>query len=103
MAVYSTNGRLFDLGIMLAAGVLGFIMRKTGIPLAPLTISFLLSTMIEVYFRRSIQLGGGDFSILFHSGISQALSITIAISLIFMIFMTIRRITKRTGDKNIAG
>ena len=52
----------FDLIIMFCAGILGFIMRRTGFPVAPLIIGFVLGGKFELNLRTALILS--DYSVL---------------------------------------
>jgi len=57
---YSVNNTLFDLWLVLGAGVLGFGMRYFGLPLLPTVLGLVLGYMIESNYRRSLVISGGD-------------------------------------------
>ena len=57
------NNSMFDVFIMLSAGVLGFIMLRTGIPAAPFLIAFVLGPLFEDNLRRSLLISRGEFDI----------------------------------------
>lgn len=58
--IYSTFASLFAVGIMLAAGVFGYIIRKLGFSVAPLVIGFVLGVIFEDGFRQSITTSQGS-------------------------------------------
>ncbi len=82
VGVYVLNGSEFDLILMLLFGVLGFIMRKTGFPLAPLILGLVLGGLIEVNFRRALTYSYGDFSTFYESPITIGLWVITALSLV---------------------
>ena len=51
---FAARGNPFDLLVMLSAGVLGFMMRRTGFPLAPLIIGFVLGGKFEMNLRTAL-------------------------------------------------
>jgi putative tricarboxylic transport membrane protein len=53
------SSSLFDVGIMMAFGFLGYAMRKLDFPVPPLVLAFILSRLIEDSFRRSLIQGDG--------------------------------------------
>lgn len=81
VGVYVLNGSEFDLILMLIFGVVGFIMRKTGFPLAPLILGLVLGGLIEVNFRRALTYSYGDYSTFYESPISIGLWIITGLSL----------------------
>ena len=71
MGAYAVNGTPFDLILLLLLGVLGFIMRRFGLPVLPLIVAVILGPRVELQGRRALQLSGGELSGLF-GGIDQA-------------------------------
>ena len=67
---------------MLVFGVVGFLMRKTGFPLAPLVLGLVLGGLIEVNFRRALTYSYGDFATFYASPIAKALWLITFASLI---------------------
>ncbi|MFP8957655.1 tripartite tricarboxylate transporter permease [Natrialbaceae archaeon A-CW3] len=57
------RGNFFDAWLMLGAGVLGFLGRLRGYPLAPAVLGMILGPIAEVNLRRSLILSGGEFTI----------------------------------------
>ena len=58
------NNSLFDVLVMVMAGVLGFLMLKADIPVAPFLIAFVLGPIFENNLRRSLLMSRGDLDIL---------------------------------------
>ena len=58
---YALRSSLFDVFVMLAAGVLGYLMIKGGYPLAPLVIGVILGPIAESGFRRAMIISGGSY------------------------------------------
>lgn len=61
VGTYAINGRLFDIKVMIIFGVIGFIMRKHGYPVAPLVLALILGPMVDENLRRGLILTNGDF------------------------------------------
>jgi putative tricarboxylic transport membrane protein len=77
--VYSIHQSLFDLAIVLAAGVVGFAMRLLKFPFLPTVLGLVLGYLVESNYRRSLVLSGGDYSIFFRDPISIGLLIASAL------------------------
>lgn len=74
---YSIANSMFDVFIMLLFGILGYIMLKVELPLAPLLLALILAPIAETNFRRSMLLSQQDLSIFFTRPISLViLSVT---------------------------
>ncbi len=63
VGTFSVQSSLFDVWCMWFFGLVGYLMRKGGFPLAPLVIARVLGPILEPAFRRSLILSGGSFSI----------------------------------------
>jgi putative tricarboxylic transport membrane protein len=64
---------------MLVFGVWGYLMRKLGIPIAPLLIAFLLVPMLERSFRQALLISGGDPTIFLTRPISAGFLLVAAL------------------------
>lgn len=67
---YAVNNMTFDIWLMLAFGVVGYLFNRTGIPAAPFLIGFILGPMFEDNLRRSLLISNGDMSIFFRGPIT---------------------------------
>ena len=65
MGAYAVNGSPFDLVLLLGLGLLGFVMRRYGLPVLPLVVGVILGPRSEVQLRRSLQLSDGSLAGLF--------------------------------------
>lgn len=73
VAVYAVNGSGFDLALMTGFGVLGWLLRKGGFPLAPVILGLVLGPVMETSLRRALALSGGEWGVLFRSPIALVL------------------------------
>lgn len=71
--VYSINHSLFDLAIVLAAGVVGLFMRLLDFPFLPAVLGVVLGYLIESNYRRSLVLSGDDHMIFIEDPIALTL------------------------------
>ncbi|UVC11380.1 tripartite tricarboxylate transporter permease [Rhizobium sp. TH2] len=63
LGVYGLNRSLTDLVILLILGIVGFLMRRYGFPIAPAIIGLILGPMAEEHFRRALMISQGDPSV----------------------------------------
>jgi putative tricarboxylic transport membrane protein len=82
LGAYSLNQSIFDVGVMIAFGVLGYIFRKIDWPLAPTVLALILGPMMERALRTSLEMSAGDLSILVTRPISGVLLLVAAIVLL---------------------
>ncbi|MCB1994632.1 MAG: tripartite tricarboxylate transporter permease, partial [Rhodoferax sp.] len=73
VGVYSVHATTFDLMLMAVFGIVGFLLRKQGVPMAPLILGFVLGDMMEQNLRRALSITNGEVGILFESPISKGL------------------------------
>ncbi|MCG8636993.1 MAG: tripartite tricarboxylate transporter permease [Desulfobacterales bacterium] len=69
---YGFNQSMFDVWMALLFGVIGYILRKNGFPVAPLLIAFILEPILESSFRQSLLISQGSPAIFFTHPISCA-------------------------------
>ena len=59
--IYFVRGNPFDLLVMGGAGVVGFLLRRQGVPMAPLVIGMVLGPTLELTLRQGLILTDGNF------------------------------------------
>ncbi|MGH8690702.1 MAG: tripartite tricarboxylate transporter permease [Burkholderiales bacterium] len=86
VGAYSLKGTLFDVGVMLVFGVIGYLLRKLNFPLAPAVLALILGPFMEKSLRTSLEISGGDFGIFVTRPISAALLACAALILVVSAF-----------------
>ncbi|MCX8134325.1 MAG: tripartite tricarboxylate transporter permease [Roseococcus sp.] len=81
--VYAVSNSAFDLLLALGFGVLGWWLRKLGVPLVPIVLGFVLGRMLEDNLRRALSLSDGDLLALLASPVSLALWAMTALALLW--------------------
>jgi len=94
LGAYSLNQSVFDVGVMVVFGVLGYIFRKLDWPLAPTVLALILGPMMERALRTSLEMSGGALSILVTRPISAVL---LTIAVIVLASPAVRLLGKRAG------
>ncbi|MBB3143351.1 tripartite tricarboxylate transporter permease [Halomonas organivorans] len=96
VGAYAINyGIMFDVWTLLIFGVLGYLIQKVGLEVAPLIIGFILGGQAEVYFVKSLE-SFGTYSIFFtKSPIAVVLWLLIAASVAFSVTMGLKSRAKR--------
>jgi putative tricarboxylic transport membrane protein len=89
MGAYAVNAQPFDLFLLLTLGLLGFAMRRFGLPVLPLIVGVILGPLAERQGRMALQLSGGDLSGLLGGAVSY---VVYAIVLIILAWPLIRRV-----------
>ena len=81
--VYAIEQSLFDVGIALGIGVLGYALRYFGVPQLPLVLGAVLGFMVESNYRRALQISGGDHLIFLQDPVSLGLLVASAALIIY--------------------
>ncbi len=63
LGAYSLRNSWFDLALLYAIGLLGFMMRRYDIPVAPTIVGMILGPLAESQFRRALAISQGDISV----------------------------------------
>ena len=71
LGVYSMKGSVFDLVVMLTAGVVGYFLRKADYDLTPFLLAFVLGDRMEVALRRGLIITDGDWWALAQAAVSK--------------------------------
>jgi len=88
--VYAVQFATFDLFLLLACGVLGYLFAKNDYPVAPLVLALVLGPMIENNMRRALTISNGDFSIFIVKPLSLLFLIAAIAWLLIPLFMKMR-------------
>ncbi|HKG27122.1 MAG TPA: tripartite tricarboxylate transporter permease, partial [Thermomicrobiales bacterium] len=73
LGTYSLHNSTVDLVVLYVLGVVGFLMRRFGIPVAPAVVGVILGPELETHFRRALQISRGDYS----TFVTRPMSLTI--------------------------
>lgn len=90
VGVYAVHATTFDLVLMTALGFAAYLLRKQGVPMAPLILGFVLGDMMEQNLRRALSISNGDAAILVGSPISIGLWTAAALMLAVPALMRLR-------------
>jgi putative tricarboxylic transport membrane protein len=64
IGAFACNNRMFDVGMMFFFGILGYLMRRRGYPVAPMILALVLGGMMDNSFRRAISLASTEENML---------------------------------------
>ena len=98
VGAYAMNNTMVDVWVMFGFGVLGLILERQRIPLAPLILGMILGPKIEEFLRRGLIASKGNFGAAFESSIDLFFVSVLGVMLIFAV---IRRISNRRTDNEI--
>ncbi|MDI6914068.1 MAG: tripartite tricarboxylate transporter permease [Desulfitobacteriaceae bacterium] len=81
IGAFSVRGKLFDVGVAVLFGIIGWLLRKVEIPTTPLILCLILATIFETSLKQSLSMAQGNLTIFFTRPISAVL-ITAALVLV---------------------
>jgi putative tricarboxylic transport membrane protein len=91
---FAITSRLFDVYVMLAFGLIGFVLREMKYPMAPLVLGLVLGDILDKSLRRGLVLTDGSLAPFFTRPISLVLWLMIAIT-VLLSFSAVRRTLAR--------
>ena len=83
IGAYTVHSSMFDVWMMLMFGVIGYVFKKLGYPLAPLVLALVLGDRAEDSFRQAMLMSQGEMSIMFSNALVGGIT-AIAIALLLM-------------------
>ena len=96
LGAYSLHQSWVDLATLYVFGLLGFVMRRFDIPVAPAVIGLILGPLAETQFRRALSISQGDASVFLTQPISATfLAVT---ALLVVVPWLVRRRRARRGN-----
>jgi len=105
LGVYSLGNSVVDLITLYAIGVVGFLMRRFGFPVAPAVIGMILGPLAEQQFRRALSISQGDYSVFVTRPLSLTLLVLSALALVVPVVLDVRakRVAARREAEAAAG
>jgi putative tricarboxylic transport membrane protein len=97
---YTVAGSLFDVGVALAFGVVGYVFKKLDYPVAPLVLAMVLGDRAEVAFRQSMILSGGSLGIFWSTSIAGTLT---TLALVMAAYPIAAALARRAGREAPGG
>jgi putative tricarboxylic transport membrane protein len=82
VGAFADREYLFDMGLALVFGVLGYIARKTNFHVTAMLIGIIIGPLFEQYLVRALRISEGDLAVLFSSTLGNVLWGLLALSLL---------------------
>ena len=73
LGVYSLDRSLVDVGAIYLLGLLACVLRRHGVPPAPIVLAVVLGPLLEQEFRRAMAIAGGDPTVFLTRPVAAAL------------------------------
>ncbi|HNZ11327.1 MAG: Tripartite tricarboxylate transporter TctA family protein [Deltaproteobacteria bacterium ADurb.Bin151] len=94
LGAYSVHNSVFDIGVMLLFGMVGYLLNKFDFEPAPLVLGFVLGPLFEVNLRRSLLMSQGSFAIFVERPIALVALIVCVILIILPFIQAIRKTSR---------
>lgn len=96
---FAINNTMFGVGIMLIAGLIGYILEENGFPIAPIILGLVLGPVLERNFIMSMQIADGNLLGFFERPISAVLGTVVCVLLLTPLLRALLR--RRLNPRNI--
>jgi putative tricarboxylic transport membrane protein len=90
LGVYSVENSLFNVGVTIVFGGIGFVMRLYGYPPAPLVLAIVLGPMLEKALRQSLQMSLGSPEIFVTRPVSAVILVFALLAVLYPLIADIR-------------
>jgi putative tricarboxylic transport membrane protein len=102
VAAFAEREYVFDMGLALAFGIIGYIAHKTQFHVTSILIGVILGPLFEQYLLRALRLSQGDPSILFSSTLGNILWALLVVSLLLPLWRE-WQLSKTEADAKFGG
>lgn len=102
LGVYSIRNNAFDMLLVIGLGLVGYGMRKLGFEPGPFVLAFVLGSLLEASFRRSMRIFGGDVTEFVQRPVSGTLVVVLVLAVVVVPVLRAVR-TRQTASAEQAG
>ena len=88
---YAIRNSIFDVYLMAIVGLLGYVLQRLRIPLAPVVLGLVLGPTLEQQYRTALILSEGDHRIFIESRFALSLFALIVLLVAWQIWSALRR------------
>ncbi|HEY3073974.1 MAG TPA: tripartite tricarboxylate transporter permease, partial [Burkholderiales bacterium] len=94
LGAYAISARVFDIWVMLVVGVICFVLRRQGFPVAPFVLGMVLGDIVDKNLRRGLVISDGDLTPFFTRPIAGLLA-AVVIATVLAQVPAVRRLFAR--------
>jgi putative tricarboxylic transport membrane protein len=91
VGAYSVNNSLWDVGVMIVFGIIGYLMKKLDIPIAATVLTFVLGSQLETSLIQSLAISETGVLVFFQRPISATLMATSIVILVVSIISGVKK------------
>lgn len=94
LGAYAIAARVFDIWVMLVTGVVCFVLRRRGFPVAPFVLGLVLGDIVDKNLRRGLVISDGDLSPFFTRPMAGVLAAVVILTVLAQV-PAVRRLIAR--------
>jgi putative tricarboxylic transport membrane protein len=92
IGAYTVHSSMFDVWLMVAFGIIGYVFKKLDYPLAPLVLALVLGDRAEDAFRQSMLASQGSMEVFFSNGLVGSITV---LALVMLFWAPIRSLVAK--------
>jgi len=86
---YSVGNSVFDMGVMIVAGIIAFYLKQHAFPTSPILLAFVLAPRLEISMRQALGISQGSVWVFFEKPISAGILICTFVLLLFPVIQKV--------------
>ena len=90
LGTIGANPSVVELGLLLAFGLLGYVLRRFHYPIAPVVVGLILGPLAEQQLRRALAISQGDPAVLFQTPVALVLYAIAAVAVLLPLWLRLR-------------
>ena len=98
LGVFALNNRIFDIGVLVVFGIIGYLLVESDVALTPVIMGYLLGATFEKNLRRALVGSQGSLAELLNRPIAMAFIVLSALFLLGGIYMHIKKSIKKKAQ-----
>ena len=91
VGAFCLNNSMFDVGLTIFFGVVGYLMKKAKLPASPMVLALILGALLESALRRSLIISGGSAMIFFERPLSCGIMVVGIGTLLWPLLMILKK------------
>jgi TctA family transporter len=99
IGIYTVSYNVFEIWLVIAFGVLGYVLRLLEFPVAPMLLGFVLGPLMEEHFRRAMLISRGDLMTFLERPISGTVLVLNFLLLLYSLASAFRVRRRGRGDE----
>ena len=99
VGIYSVGRSLFDVGLLIFFGIVGYLMKKLEFPAAALILAFILGENLEYTMIQTVAMSDSGLLLLFQRPVSGVITVLCIIALVVSLYTAIKQKRDQLGDE----